>query len=106
MLHVLFRFMFQVIKARVSGFHQLVISKWNKVISFEVIGHWLNLMNADGWIPREQILGNEALMRVSVTASVTVCVTDSVTVYVTVCVTVSIKVNVTLIAMVVLQLAL
>ena len=86
--------MFQVIKARVSGFHQLVISKWNKAISFEVIGHWLNLMNADGWIPREQILGNEALMRVSVT----VCVTVSVTV--------SIKVNVTLIATVVLQLAL
>ena len=47
-----------------EGFHQLLISKWDNTISLEVIGHWLNLMNADGWIPREQILGNEALMKV------------------------------------------
>ena len=47
-----------------EGFHQLLISKWDTTISMEVIGHWLNLMNADGWIPREQILGNEARMKV------------------------------------------
>lgn len=47
-----------------EGFHQLLISKWDNAISLEVIGHWLNLMNADGWIPREQILGNEARMKV------------------------------------------
>jgi mannosyl-oligosaccharide glucosidase len=27
----------------------------------DIIGHWLDLMNIDGWIPREQILGAEAL---------------------------------------------
>lgn len=30
-------------------------------ISLDIIGHWLDLMNIDGWIPREQILGAEAL---------------------------------------------
>eukprot|EP00116_Pleurobrachia_bachei_P001952 sb/3462214/ len=47
-----------------EGFHQLLIGKWDHTISLEVIGHWLNLMNARGWIPREQILGNEALTKV------------------------------------------
>ena len=30
----------------------------------DVLGHWLDLMNVEGWIPREQILGEEALSRV------------------------------------------
>ena len=30
----------------------------------EVIGHWLDLLNIDGWIPREQILGEEARAKV------------------------------------------
>eukprot|EP00118_Oscarella_pearsei_P026854 m.310520 g.310520 ORF g.310520 m.310520 type:complete len:805 (+) comp52191_c0_seq1:125-2539(+) len=47
-----------------EGFHQLVIEKWDPLISADVIAHWLDLMNADGWIPREQILGHEALSRV------------------------------------------
>ena len=29
-----------------------------------MLGHWLDLMNVDGWIPREQILGQEALSKV------------------------------------------
>ncbi|XP_069779447.1 mannosyl-oligosaccharide glucosidase [Narcine bancroftii] len=47
-----------------EGFHQLLISKWNWSISKEVIGHWLDLMNVEGWIPREQILDNEARSKV------------------------------------------
>ncbi|XP_048456331.1 mannosyl-oligosaccharide glucosidase [Rhincodon typus] len=47
-----------------EGFHQLLISKWNPSISREVIGHWLDLMNVEGWIPREQILDNEARSKV------------------------------------------
>lgn len=35
--------------------------RWDIHISLDIIGHWLDLMNADGWIPREQILGAEAL---------------------------------------------
>lgn len=35
--------------------------RWDIRISLDIIGHWLDLMNIDGWIPREQILGAEAL---------------------------------------------
>jgi mannosyl-oligosaccharide glucosidase len=47
-----------------EGFHQLVIWRWDAHISMDIIGHWLDLINADGWIPREQILGAEALSKV------------------------------------------
>ncbi|XP_051122251.1 mannosyl-oligosaccharide glucosidase GCS1-like isoform X2 [Andrographis paniculata] len=47
-----------------EGFHQLLIWRWDVRISLDIIGHWLDLMNADGWIPREQILGAEALSKV------------------------------------------
>ncbi|TKY59878.1 Mannosyl-oligosaccharide glucosidase GCS1 [Spatholobus suberectus] len=47
-----------------EGFHQLIIWRWDIHISLDIIGHWLDLMNVDGWIPREQILGAEALSRV------------------------------------------
>ncbi|XP_024027588.1 mannosyl-oligosaccharide glucosidase GCS1 [Morus notabilis] len=47
-----------------EGFHQLLIWRWDIHISLDIIGHWLDLMNVDGWIPREQILGAEALSKV------------------------------------------
>ncbi|MED6180460.1 hypothetical protein PIB30_010676 [Stylosanthes scabra] len=47
-----------------EGFHQLLILRWDIHISLDIIGHWLDLMNVDGWIPREQILGAEARSRV------------------------------------------
>ncbi|KAM7262125.1 hypothetical protein ACFE04_021202 [Oxalis oulophora] len=47
-----------------EGFHQLLIWRWDIRISLDIIGHWLDLMNIDGWIPREQILGAEALSKV------------------------------------------
>ncbi|EPS72149.1 hypothetical protein M569_02604, partial [Genlisea aurea] len=47
-----------------EGFHQLIIWRWDVDISLDIMGHWLDLMNADGWIPREQILGAEALSKV------------------------------------------
>ena len=47
-----------------EGFHQLLISKFNPKISFDAICHWLDLLNMDGWIPREQILDDEARSRV------------------------------------------
>lgn len=47
-----------------EGFHNLLISRWDERISRDIIGHWLNLANVDGWIAREQILGDEARSRV------------------------------------------
>ena len=47
-----------------EGFHQLLISQWDSTISTDVIGYWLDLMNIEGWIPREQILGDEARTKV------------------------------------------
>nr|CAD7573367.1 unnamed protein product [Timema californicum] len=47
-----------------EGFHGLLISTWDLDIELDIMGHWFDLMNVEGWIPREQILGQEALSKV------------------------------------------
>lgn len=47
-----------------EGFHGLLISLWDLDIELDIINHWFDLMNVEGWIPREQILGVEALAKV------------------------------------------
>ncbi|XP_060809205.1 mannosyl-oligosaccharide glucosidase isoform X3 [Amyelois transitella] len=47
-----------------EGFHGLLIGRWNSDIQMDIAAHWLDLINVEGWIPREQILGAEALARV------------------------------------------
>lgn len=47
-----------------EGFHGLLISAWDVGIELDIICHWFDLMNIEGWIPREQILGSEALAKV------------------------------------------
>ncbi|XP_064465782.1 mannosyl-oligosaccharide glucosidase-like isoform X2 [Ornithodoros turicata] len=47
-----------------EGFHNLLISRWDAEISKDILAHWLDLANVDGWIPREQILGLEARAQV------------------------------------------
>ncbi|CAB4068720.1 MOGS [Lepeophtheirus salmonis] len=37
---------------------------WNPKISMDILGHWMDLLNNEGWIPREQILGLEARAKV------------------------------------------
>lgn len=34
------------------------------MISQDVVAHWLDLINMEGWIPREQILGDESRSKV------------------------------------------
>ncbi|XP_017316328.1 mannosyl-oligosaccharide glucosidase [Ictalurus punctatus] len=47
-----------------EGFHQLLIRKWDPQVTREALAHWLDLISVEGWIPREQILGDEALSKV------------------------------------------
>ncbi|XP_049939274.1 mannosyl-oligosaccharide glucosidase [Schistocerca serialis cubense] len=47
-----------------EGFHGLLIASWDLDIELDIICHWFDLMNVEGWIPREQILGQEALSKV------------------------------------------
>lgn len=47
-----------------EGFHQLLLSAWDSELSKTIIKSWLGLMNRDGWIPREVVLGKEAMARV------------------------------------------
>ncbi len=47
-----------------EGFHNILISQWDLEITKDIIGHWLDLMNIEGWIPREVILGDEARAKV------------------------------------------
>ena len=47
-----------------EGFHGLLISSWDLDLEMQIIAHWFDLINFEGWIPREQILGNEALAKV------------------------------------------
>ncbi|KAI0898063.1 glycoside hydrolase family 63 protein [Annulohypoxylon nitens] len=47
-----------------EGFHLLPISDWDIDLTLEVVKSWYNLMDEDGWIAREQILGDEARSKV------------------------------------------
>ena len=47
-----------------SGFHNLIISRWDQHLSMEILESWYETMNSDGWIAREQVLGDEARSRV------------------------------------------
>ncbi|KAF9358431.1 Processing alpha glucosidase I [Mortierella sp. AD094] len=47
-----------------EGFHQTLIGQWDNDLSLEIIESWFNRQDRDGWIQREQILGDEARSRV------------------------------------------
>ncbi|KAF7272764.1 hypothetical protein GWI33_014473 [Rhynchophorus ferrugineus] len=47
-----------------EGFHGLLICQWDLDTELDIMGHWFDLMNVEGWIPREQILGVESLAKV------------------------------------------
>lgn len=47
-----------------EGFHLLPIADWDMDVALEVVKSWFNLMDEDGWIGREQILGEEARSKV------------------------------------------
>ncbi|KAG5650166.1 hypothetical protein H0H81_000476, partial [Sphagnurus paluster] len=43
-----------------EGFHLLHIGQWDNDFSLEILKDWINLIDDDGWVAREQILGEEA----------------------------------------------
>jgi hypothetical protein len=47
-----------------EGFHQLLVRRWDAALCRDALAHWLDLLTAGGWVPREQILGLEARARV------------------------------------------
>jgi mannosyl-oligosaccharide glucosidase len=49
---------------RDEGFHLLHIGQWDNDLSLEILKDWINLVDENGWVAREQILGDEARSRV------------------------------------------
>ena len=47
-----------------EGFHLMPIIEWDVDLTLDIIMSWFNLMDDDGWIGREQILGLEARSKV------------------------------------------
>ncbi|KAI8137508.1 glycoside hydrolase [Fennellomyces sp. T-0311] len=47
-----------------EGFHQLLIGRWDNDLSLDIIKHWISLIDDNGWVGREQILGDEARSKV------------------------------------------
>ena len=47
-----------------EGFHLLPILDWDPELAMQILSSWFNLMDEDGWIGREQILGLEARSKV------------------------------------------
>ncbi|KAK3082600.1 hypothetical protein FSP39_000227 [Pinctada imbricata] len=47
-----------------EGFHNMVLVLWNEHMSVELLSNWLDLMNEDGWIPRELIIDQYSKLNV------------------------------------------
>ncbi|KZT28597.1 glycoside hydrolase family 63 protein [Neolentinus lepideus HHB14362 ss-1] len=47
-----------------EGFHLLHIGAWDNDLSLEILKDWIDLIDENGWVAREQILGEEARSRV------------------------------------------
>lgn len=47
-----------------EGFHLIPVAEWDMDLTLEIVQSWFHLMDEDGWIAREQILGPEARSKV------------------------------------------
>ncbi|KAF9050729.1 glycoside hydrolase [Hymenopellis radicata] len=47
-----------------EGFHLLHIGPWDDAFAMKILQSWIGLIDSDGWVAREQILGEEARSKV------------------------------------------
>ncbi|CEO98596.1 Mannosyl-oligosaccharide glucosidase [Plasmodiophora brassicae] len=47
-----------------EGFHQLLVCRFHPDLCMRIIESWVEHIDDDGWLPREQILGEESRVRV------------------------------------------
>lgn len=47
-----------------EGFHLIPVADWDMDLTLDIVKSWFSLMDEDGWIGREQILGHEARSKV------------------------------------------
>ena len=47
-----------------EGFHLMPVADWDMDLTLDIVKSWFSLMDDDGWIGREQILGHEARSKV------------------------------------------
>ena len=47
-----------------EGFHLIPVADWDMDLTLDIVKSWFSLMDDDGWIGREQILGHEARSKV------------------------------------------
>jgi len=47
-----------------EGFHLIPMAEWDLDLAMQIMQSWFGTMDADGWLPREQILGPEARSKV------------------------------------------
>ncbi|TDL27204.1 glycoside hydrolase family 63 protein [Rickenella mellea] len=47
-----------------EGFHLIHIGAWDNDLSLEILKDWIGLIDEEGWVGREQILGDEARSKV------------------------------------------
>ncbi|CAK5089431.1 unnamed protein product [Meloidogyne enterolobii] len=47
-----------------EGFHNMLIHKFDPLLTVQIIGSYLDMMNIDGWMPREIAIGSEAEARI------------------------------------------
>jgi mannosyl-oligosaccharide glucosidase len=43
-----------------------LLGKWDNDLALDIMSHWSDLIDEDGWVGREQILGDEARSKVPV----------------------------------------
>ena len=53
-----------MLTTRDEGFHLLLVGAWDNDLSLEILSDWVALIDEDGWVGREQILGDEARSKV------------------------------------------